>query len=336
MVYIYKKIIGGKPYYYLRASISRKGKHVTKDIAYLGNSVKDIEKSIKNLKDYKKEIRKAYKSIQDFIDKHRFLEKAKSMKPKKDNFLGPKLEEVNACRLHFLKNFQKLDNITKKEIWRIFIVAFAHNTTSIEGNTITLKEAETLLEEGKTPKNKSLREIYDLKNTEKVFFNLLDSKKEIDHEFIINIHRELMENIDKRIGYRSVPGRDEVRVAKSTFDATPAKFVKTDMHLLLNWYSKYKNKLHPLVLASLFHHKFEKIHPFMNGNGRTGRMILNYILLKNNFPPLVVYNDVYSEYKANLTIADKSPPKGIEKKYYFELVQFMADQIIRSYWNIFL
>ena len=141
-----------------------------------------------------------------------------------------------------------------------------------------------------------------------------------------------MENIDGRKGYRTT----DVRVLRSNFETTPAPYVRTDMDLLLKWYDNNKKNLHPLALASIFHHKFEKIHPFMDGNGRTGRMLLNFILIKNNYPPIVVHKKTKKEYLDALRDADNSDLSRSDKKDYFELVQFIADEMIASYWNIFL
>lgn len=333
MVYIYKKIIGQKPYYYLRASERKGNKIITKDIAYLGNSIEDVKKSLEKLTKYKEKIRKGYKTIHNFIESNFYLEKIKALKLKKDLYLDTKLLEIEACKLHYNNTFKKNDEITKNEIFKNFVIEFAFNTTSIEGNTITLQEAKNLLEEGLTPKNRTLREIYDLQNTEKVFFEILKNlDKEIDNNFIIEIHSNLMDNIDTRKGYRIT----DVRVIKANFKATPAPYVKIDMNLLLNWYKKNKNKIHPLVLATIFHHKFEKIHPFMDGNGRTGRMLLNYILLKNNYSPIIIYKKSRLEYLNNLRRADKSNLLETKKEDYFELIQFISDEMIKSYWNIFL
>jgi len=331
MVYIYKKIIGNMPYYYLRAS-ERKGKRViAKDIAYLGNSIEEVRKSL-NKAEYKEKIRKAYKTIHNFLESNHWLEKAEKLKLKRDSFLDKKQTEIEACKLHYNNIFQKKENTTKKEILKNFVIEFAFNTTSIEGNTITLQQAKNLLEEGKTPENKTLREIYDLQNTEKVFFDIFNTNEELNHELIAKIHSDLMENIDPREGYR----KEDVHVFKAHFEATPFPYVLTDMNLLLKWYNENKKKLHPIVLATIFHHKFEKIHPFMDGNGRTGRMLLNYILSKNNYPPLVVHKKTRAEYLETLKKADESGLTKFSKEDYFSLVQFIADEMIVSYWNIFL
>lgn len=305
---------------------------MVKDIAYLGSSIEEVRKSMSKLKKYKKQIRKAYKTINSFIESNHFLEKAASLKLKKDQFLDKKLIEVEACKLHYNNVFLKKDNLGKKEIFKYFIIEFAFNTASIEGNTITLKEAANLLEEGLTPKNKTLREIYDLQNTERVFLDLIKCNEEINHELIIKVHSDLTENIDQRKGYRNA----DVRVLRSNFDATPAPYVKTDMDLLLRWYEQNKKKLHPIALASIFHHKIEKIHPFMDGNGRTGRMLLNFILMKNGYPPLVIYKKRRAEYLNQLRRSDKSPLTQSPREDYFGLIQFISQEMIDSYWSIFL
>lgn len=332
MVYIYKKKIGSKNYYYLRASERKNGKIVVKDLAYLGNSIEETKKAIEKLPKYKDKIRKTYKTIHNFLESNIYLEKIKKLKLKKDEFLREKLVEIEACKLHYEKVFRKQDALTKEEILKNFTIEFAHNTTAIEGNTISLKQVKELLEEGRTPKNKTLREIYDLQNTEKVFNELLELKQEITHELIINTHKNLLENIDKRIGYRT---RDN-RVIKANFKSTPAPYVKTDMDLLLKWFNSNKSKLHPFVLALIFHHKFEKIHPFMDGNGRTGRMLSNYILIKNKYPPIILTNKNREKYLSNMRIADKTDLSKSEIKDYQPLIQFSADEMTSNYWNMFL
>jgi fido (protein-threonine AMPylation protein) len=334
MVYIYKKTTGARDYYYLRAS-ERKGKRIlVKDIAYLGSSINEAKKSLDNLSKYKDKIRKSYKVLKLFLESNYFLEKAKKLKLKKDLFLKDQTDEVEACRLHYSEIFEKLPELTKKDFLKNYIIEFAYNTASIEGNTISLEEARNLLVEGITPKDRTLREIYDLQNTEKVFFEIYknEDKLKLNHDLIIKIHDDLLNNIDERKGYR----KTDIRVVHSNFDATPGMYVKTDMDLLLKWLEDNKNKLHPLVLGIVFHHKFEKIHPFYDGNGRTGRMIMNLILLKNNFPPIVIHKKTRKDYLESMQDADEGDLWKLDKKDYKSLINYGIEELIQSYWNIFL
>ncbi|MEK6857596.1 MAG: Fic family protein [Nanoarchaeota archaeon] len=332
MVYVYKKNVGNKSYYYLRASKRKKERVIAKDIAYLGSSIEEVKKNLEKLPKYAKDIRKAYKTIKNFTESNRYEENIREAKLKRDDFLDKEqLIKVEACKMHFNKEFNKKDELTKKEILKNFVVEFAFNTASIEGNTIKLNEARNLLEEGLTPKNKTLREIYDLQNTEKVFFDIFNNEEDLSHEIIQKVHSELMKNIDYRVGYRT----EDVRVFKSNFDSTPAHYVQTDMNLLLKWLENNKDKLHPLVLGAVFHHKFERIHPFMDGNGRTGRILLNIILLRCKHPPIIIHRKEREEYLKVLRKADQSNLTDFKKEHYSELISFICDEM-SYYWDLFL
>lgn len=333
MVFIYKKRIGTKEYYYLRASLIKDGKQVTKDIAYLGNDPSKIKEKLSSLsKEHQKEIKKTYKTIHKFLEVNRFLKKAKELKLKKDEFLGNSLNSVESCKIHWNSVFKRLDFNSKEELLNDFVVEYSYNTTSLEGNTITLKEAEKLLLEQKTPKDRILREVYDLQNTKEVFFNYYkNNPKIIDHNLIQKIHDSLLDKIDVRKGYRT----QDIRVTKSRFDSSPAQYVKTDMNLLLKWFEDNQD-LHPLVLVTLFHHKFEKIHPFFDGNGRTGRMLANLILLQKGYPPLIIRKRNRKRYLDTLSKADGLDLDSKSVEGYSHLIKFTAEEFTENYWNCFL
>lgn len=327
MTYIYSKVINGKSYYYLRIDTKVSNKRVIKDIAYLGNDISkiDINKLLDNSK-YKKEIRKSYKIINKYINSNYYLNKAKSEKLRKDKYLTNEQQILlESQRLHFKDRFLKLDKNTQKEIYDNFIVSFTYNTTSIEGNTIPLNEVRKILSDDKIQlKNKTLREIYDLRNTKDTFFSIVNSKKPLSIDFIINTHKQLMKDVDERIGFR----RHDVRVIKSRFDSAPYFRIEKEMQELINWYKENK-KINPFVLSVMFHHKFEKIHPFSDGNGRTGRLIMNYILIKNNYPPIIITKKNRDKYLEALESADKSED-------YSKLIQFLIEEYKKGYWENFV
>lgn len=335
MVYIYKKTKGTNTYYYLRASVRKGDKIQTKDIAYLGNDPAQLLGKLKTLPaTYASKIRKSYKTIERFLEANYAVEKIKEAKPRRDDYLGAEYTiKVEACKYHYEKLFSQLDETTKEEQWQNIAVELAFNTTAIEGNTITLEQAGKLLLEERTPKNKTLREIHDVKNTNEVFHKLLAGEYHtLDHETIQRIHADLLSNVDERTGYRN----QEIRVFKSRFDATPAPYIRSDMDVLLGWYKKHQDNLHPLVLAILFHHKFEKIHPFMDGNGRTGRMLANRILLARGYPPLIITKKQRETYLRALNKADKADLNSICVEDYTALTRFAAEEYVKGYWHVFL
>ncbi|MEK6823267.1 MAG: Fic family protein, partial [Nanoarchaeota archaeon] len=126
----------------------------------------------------------------------------------------------------------------------------------------------------------------------------------------------------------------DVHVVRSRFDATPAPYIRTDMDLLFKWLRKEKE--HPLVVASIFHHKFEKIHPFFDGNGRVGRLLLNALLLKNGYPPLIIRKRNRNDYLDALRKADDADLTTATPKSYKQLIEFLAQEYVDGYWNNFL
>ncbi len=104
---------------------------------------------------------------------------------------------------------------------------------------------------------------------------------------------------------------------------TPPEKVEEEIKELINWYKKNKGKLHPLLLSFEFHRRYEFIHPFLDGNGRTGRLIMNKILISNGYPPLIVYKENKHAY---FNALEKSK-EGRLKNYY----QFMLEQEDKSY-----
>ncbi|MAG20165.1 hypothetical protein CL618_01900 [archaeon] len=334
MVYIHVKQIGDKKYYSLRISV-RKGKEViTKDLCNLGNDISKI--NIKDLeKKYKKEIRKSYKTIKKFLETNHYYEEAKKLKLRESEYYTKEqLLNIEAVRLHFTKKFLKLNELTQKDFYENFLIKFAVNSTSIEGNTITLKEADRLLKEDIVPKNKTMREAYDLVNTKKVVNYLMEEKPKINLELIEKIHDMLMENIDNRKGYRN----HEINILGQPFKPSPARYVKADVKLLLDWFEKNK-KLNSLVLVSLFHHKFENIHPFSDGNGRTGRVLMNYMLNSFGYPSFVISKRFRKKYLDVMNKADKSLKNSlvnVDLKFYRDFLDFIYLEFKESYWDSFL
>ena len=104
---------------------------------------------------------------------------------------------------------------------------------------------------------------------------------------------------------------------------TPPEEVETEIEELLDWYKQNRNKIHPLLLAFEFHKRYEYIHPFLDGNGRTGRFIMNKILIANKYQPMIVYKENKESYFGAL---EKSID-GKGKKYY----QFLLEQMHKTY-----
>ncbi|MBS3105282.1 Fic family protein [Candidatus Woesearchaeota archaeon] len=323
-MYIEKKKIGKDYYNYLKISVRLRDKVRTKTIAYLGKG--NIHKN------KAKRIFERFKKNADEV-KQKTLEELKleSVDINKEILSEQQLNKLKQIENSFNKKLKILDKETLKDMYNDFITLFVFNTNAIEGNTLTLRDTDLLLNKNITPSGKSLREINDHLNSKDTFNFMLEKKPKINHETIIKIHSLLMKNIDKRIGYYRI---HNVRVFGATFEASPAEFVRIDMNILLKWFRKEKNRLHPLILASAFHHKFENIHPFYDGNGRTGRMLLNLILINNKMPPLIVPDAQRKRYYNALSEADNTELNKTQLEHK-KMVDFCYFSLLKTYNTIF-
>lgn len=177
---------------------------------------------------------------------------------------------------------------------KAFEIDYAHNSTAIEGNTLSLIETKVLLEDHISVGNKSLREIYEIVNHNKAFAYVkkcILENKPLDENIVKDIHSILMENILIGGVYRNV----EVRII-GTKHKPP---VPSEMYYQIKEFFNIlnsKSDLNPIELAAWTHAEFVKIHPFVDGNGRTSRLIMNYQLMRNGFLPVSVSKEEKLEY----------------------------------------
>lgn len=181
---------------------------------------------------------------------------------------------------HLGKSPATLDNR-----YEAFASEFTYDSTGIEGNTLTLPETAAVLFEGATPA-KSLREVYEVINHKRALDYLLAHHGDVTKALLCRLQRLVTENtlrqeLRAQAGrYRTVP----VFIRGASVTPPPARLVAKEMRSLLAWYGKNKSKLHPVVVAAYFHAAFEAIHPFVDGNGRAGRLALNLMLHRKGYP----------------------------------------------------
>ncbi|MEK6950554.1 MAG: Fic family protein [Nanoarchaeota archaeon] len=210
-----------------------------------------------------------------------------------------KIEEMNLKYKRIRRTLHKknIEDLTKR-----FIANYVFESNALEGNSLTLKNVAEIVFENRISSGKDLREIYDAQNSYNLFLWLQRTRQELSSDFIIQIHRRLMEKIDDRLGYRKVP---IILLGKPLAKLSSPEKVTVDMERLLSWYQVNKEKIYPLELAFKFHAQFEKIHPFCDGNGRVGRFLLNYILLRKGYFPIIIRKTSRQSYLKALEAADR-------------------------------
>ncbi len=276
MVYTEIKERNGKKYYY-RVKNVRKGKGFKKERIYLGVNLD--KKDLFNAED------KADKKL-SLLSKLLNNEEIKF------------LEKIN-------EEFKKEPKENEDNRYEAFTSLFTYDSNAIEGNSLTLQETSFLLFEKIVPKSKSLREINEILNHKTAFDMMLNYKGDINKKFICELHRiitqnTLREELTGQVGkYRDV----QVYIRGRNWIPSKPQEVPKEMGTLLSWYTRNKKKLHPLIIATYFHVAFETIHPFVDGNGRTGRILMNFILHKNNYPMINIPTRIKFDYYEALKTA---------------------------------
>lgn len=270
MVHLSRKKIKGK--YYLYA---------VKSIRLPNGKVKKIAKLVKNASELKKpELgsffeRKEAEAFVEYAQKYQQPFKFQD----KDS-----LRKIEQMRVEYRKILRKLSSNQLRDLFDRFTVNFTYESNAIEGNSLTLKDVAIVLHEKVTIKGKSLREIYETRNSRRVVDHILRKKFTINEKDILKMHTMLVKDMDIPKGYKTVPNYVHGRQVSTT----PPEEVPGEMKELLKWFKRNKNKMHPLQLASRFHGRFEHIHPFEDGNGRVGRFLINIILVNSGYPPLII------------------------------------------------
>lgn len=189
--------------------------------------------------------------------------------------------------------------LTQSELKRLrdeFLVEYTYNSNAIEGNTLTLQETALVLE-GVTIDQKPLKEHLEAVGHKDAFLyvqELVKDKTPFSEAVIKEIHTlVLVDRPEERGIYRRIP----VRIMGAYHTPPSPLVVEEQMENLIALHAKQKR--HPIEEAALFHLKFEGIHPFTDGNGRTGRLILNLFLMQNGYPPInVKFTDRRRYYEA--------------------------------------
>ena len=200
-----------------------------------------------------------------------------------------------------LKEFRKNCPLTKTELKALndnFLVEYTYNTNAIEGNTLTLQETALVLE-GVTINKKPLKDHLEILGHKEAFdwvIEMVKSKVKISESFIKDIHSLVLMDKKEDAGfYRRVP----VWINGASHTPPRPYLIESSMEELLENYPKIKKTKHIIEAVSLLHIIFEGMHPFIDGNGRTGRLLINYELMLNGYPPIdIKYKDVKKYYEA--------------------------------------
>ena len=225
------------------------------------------------------------------------------------------ISNLSQRRIEYLKRTYDTLSKGKENLLQLIneseIAESVYNSNAIENSTLTLKETEKILLEMELARNISLREVYEAKNLARVmdYIKTRTQEREVDEELILFLHKMLMSGINDKIAGRFRGKNEYVRIG--SFIAPPPGHVRSLIESLI---LEYKSSVTSFFLDRIvkFHLEFETIHPFVDGNGRIGRALVNYQLLRLGFPSIIIrdkekklYYESFTEYRD-----DKKTSKG--------------------------
>src|ERR1700686_178281 len=186
-----------------------------------------------------------------------------------------------------LDAYRPLPSFTVRRLHEDLRVLLTYHSNAIEGNTLTLAETEMVLEYGLTIGGHPLREHLEVTNHAKAYDTLERlANTSIDLETVLFLHRLVKAQIDEDAGQlRTGP----VHIRGASFTPPPAKDLPLYLAQWTRWLrSDQALSYDPVTRAAVAHHDFESLHPFFDGNGRVGRLLLNIMLLQDGYPPALI------------------------------------------------
>ena len=250
-----------------------------------------------------------------------------------------KIEELNAT----LKELLPMKAEYQSKLDKKFRLELNYNSNHIEGNTLTYSETELLLIFDETKGNHTLREYEEMKAHDVALQLIMDwaadSERPLTEANIRNLNevilvkpfwkdaitpdRQRTRRLIKVGDYKEFPNSVQLSNGE-VFECASVADTPILMGELIQWYrdEEYKKDLHPVALAALIHYKLVRIHPFDDGNGRISRLLMNYVLLKNELPPIVIKSNDKHNYLSALNSADAGDVNSF--------IQYIAQQLVWS------
>lgn len=244
--------------------------------------------------------------------------------------LSKNLHSLLEEKLQKLNKFRPISSILLQKLKERFEIEMTYNSNAIEGNSLTLKETFWVISQGITVKGKPLQDHLEAKNHKEALDFLYDLVSQ-EHSFVFteSLIRQLNHLIIQDIN-RNMAGqyRNADVFITGTEHIPPSSLdVPTKMKELIDWIQTHQKQMNVVEFASIIHHKFVHIHPFADGNGRTGRLLMNVFLMRHGFPIAIIQKNDRQKYYRCLRAADA--------QNYKPLVKLVAQAVLRSL-NIYL
>lgn len=214
-----------------------------------------------------------------------------------------------------------------KELDKYFRIGLTYSSNALEGNTLTISETKILIEDGITIGGKPIKDCYEAIGHAQAYDYMLNIARNknliITEEIIKKLHFLFYNKIDvEQAGqYR----KQQVYISGTEYLPPAYKDVPILMKEFIEELNKEKDKLHPIEYAALFHKKLVDIHPFVDGNGRTARLLMNLILISTGYGIVTIAPVLRNEYITSLMIAQREKNQDIT-----QFIKFIAECVIET------
>lgn len=238
-----------------------------------------------------------------------------------------------------IEKYKPLTKDQEGRIFQKFRLDWNYHSNAIEGNSLNLGETRAFIMEGLTAKGKPLKDHLDIKGHNDAINFLLDIIKNeyFTEKDIRELHKLILVEpyISKAQTKEGIPTQKIIKLGQYKSSPNHVKTLSGEIHYyampeetpakmadLMSWLKENSENYHPFILAALFHYKFVEIHPFDDGNGRMARLLMNFILMKNQFPPVVIKKENREAYYFALRNADAGNTE--------EFIVFIGENLIHS------
>jgi Fic family protein/DNA-binding XRE family transcriptional regulator len=220
----------------------------------------------------------------------------KTSKKEQEKYLSSELSDLLAECSHLVENWSSkkpLNQLQLRKMEEYFNLNYTYESNRIEGNTLTLQETFLVVNDGITVGGKSVREHLEVINhTEAITYlgEIIQNKTAFSERILKEIHYLILKGIDRENAgvYRSIG----VRISGSSHLPPEPYLLNPYMEEVFVYYKENKSVLHPIILAAEMHERIVRIHPFIDGNGRTSRLVMNLILMQNGYPIANIKGDL--------------------------------------------
>lgn len=295
MAYLERKKINGREYFYLSKNV-RVSKNKWKKIS------KYVGKDLSGLQSAEREIG--------------------LVQPIKRLLTQKQIKAIELLKENYIKTHKMGKALWKTE--KEQIISFIYNTNAIEGVPVSYDDTKKIVDGKETKEKYSKRSILEVENMKKCIDYLFNYDGELNHALLLKLHEIEMKGVH--------PGAGKIRTKQNIvgnyLPPSPEK-VPGELDRFFSWFRQAESFLHPFELAALAHLRIVRIHPFMDGNGRLSRLLMNHLLLRNKYPLLNIYNsEKMLYYLALREVEYKKKEKPFVKYLYLVYINQYKDYIL--------